>query len=575
MNNAIITTDDFVTKQLSMKRRVLIVDDEEINRLMLKNTLDDDYTVLLAQDGREAFETVKNVKGRLSLILLDLHMPVMDGYEFYELLQKDADFAKIPVIVLTSEKEAEVKSLKMGVADFIPKPYDVPEVIHARIDRIIQLYEDKNIITSTQFDTLTGLFNREYFLEYSTIFDQYYPDYPKDVVAINFNRFHVINAVHGREFGDRILAAIGKAIKEYVDSSKGLACRYNADLFYLYLKSADHEETLYRMINDTLNSILGVSDTHVRIGILKNADFESDVRKRFDLALLACNSISRNYNLHIAYYDDKIREKEQFEEILIRDLDSALEEEQFRVYYQPKYSIQADKPILSSAEALIRWVHPKLGMISPGAFIPLFEKNGLIGKVDRFVWRKAAEQIAAWKQKYGIKIPVSVNVSRIDIMNEGLTDELKEIVAKAGISPKDYFLEVTESAYTDNQSDIFSIVEGLRKEGFTIEMDDFGTGYSSLNMLTSLPFDVLKLDMVFVRNIHTDARAKKLVEFILDIAKYLNVSIIAEGVECKEQYEILKEMGCDVIQGYYFSKPVDSNDFERFIEEGLNSEVKQ
>lgn len=575
MNNAIISTDDFVTKQLSMKRRVLIVDDEEINRLVLKNTLDDDYTVLLAQDGREAFETVKTEKGRLSLILLDLHMPVMDGYEFYELLQKDADFAKIPVIVLTSEKEAEVKSLKMGVADFIPKPYDVPEVIHARIDRIIQLYEDKNIITSTQFDTLTGLFNREYFLEYSMIFDQYYPDYPKDVVAINFNRFHVINAVHGREFGDRILAAIGKAIKEYVDSSKGLACRYNADLFYLYLKSADHEETLYRMINDTLNSILGISDTHVRIGILKNADSESDVRKRFDLALLACNSISRNYNLHIAYYDDKIREKEQFEEILIRDLDSALGEEQFKVYYQPKYSIQADKPILSSAEALIRWVHPKLGMISPGAFIPLFEKNGLIGKVDRFVWRKAAEQIAAWKLKYGIKIPVSVNVSRIDIMNEGLTDELKEIVAKAGISPKDYFLEVTESAYTDNQSDIFSIVEGLRKEGFTIEMDDFGTGYSSLNMLTSLPFDVLKLDMVFVRNIHTDARAKKLVEFILDIAKYLNVRIIAEGVECKEQYEILKEMGCDVIQGYYFSKPVDSNDFERFIEEGLNSEVKQ
>ena len=159
MNNAIISTDDFLTKQLSMKRRVLIVDDEEINRLMLKNTLDDDYTVLLAQNGREAYDIVKNENGRLSLILLDLHMPVMDGYEFYDLLQKDKEFAKIPVIVLTSEKEAEVKSLKMGVADFIPKPYDVPEVIQARIDRIIQLYEDKNIITSTQFDPLTGLFN--------------------------------------------------------------------------------------------------------------------------------------------------------------------------------------------------------------------------------------------------------------------------------------------------------------------------------------------------------------------------------------------------------------------------------
>ncbi len=358
---------------------------------MLGNVLDKDYEVLLAGDGREALDIVKKEEGRLSLILLDLHMPVMNGYEFFDILKNDEKLSKIPVIVLTSEKEAEVKSLKMGAADFIPKPYDVPEVILARIDRTVQLYEDKHIITATQFDTLTGLFNREFFVEYSAVFDQYYPDHHKYLIALNFNRFHVINAVNGRDFGDKILKTTGRTIKEYVSSTKGLAC----------------------------------------------------------------NSIKDSYNTHIAYYDDEIRKKEHHNEILIHDLDKALLEDQFKVFYQPKYAIQGDAPVLSSSEALIRWEHPTLGMISPGDFIPLFENNGLIGKVDRYVWKQAAGQIADWKKRYGITIPVSVNVSRMDLMNEGFKDEITGIVKDAGITPKEYYLEITESAYTDNESDIF------------------------------------------------------------------------------------------------------------------------
>ncbi len=165
-----------------------------------------DYDVTLAENGKKALDIVKSEASKISLILLDLMMPVMDGYEFFSLLKADAAHANIPVIVLTSEKEAEVKSLNMGVADFIPKPYDVPEVILARIGRVIQLYEDKHIITATQYDTVTSLFNPEYFFEYSMFFDKYNPDEPKDIIAVNINRFHVIDAMEGREFGDKLLA---------------------------------------------------------------------------------------------------------------------------------------------------------------------------------------------------------------------------------------------------------------------------------------------------------------------------------------------------------------------------------
>lgn len=555
----------FVDYRLGVKRKLLIVDDEEINRMLLTNILEKEYDILTANNGQEALEIVRKEKGRISLILLDLLMPVMDGYAFLEKVESDAVLKGIPVIVLTSERGAEVQSLTMGAADFIPKPYDAPEAILARIGRIIRLYEDTNIIGATQNDELTGLFNREYFIEYAMLFDQYYPDEAKEVIAINVNRFHVLNAMQGREFGDQVLSVIGKSIKEYVNESRGVACRYSADQFYVYVKSEGHEEKLMLSICDALKPLLDDADTRIRMGVFVGAVEGEDLAKSLDHALLACNGINDKYNRKIAYYNDKLQEKEHFDEMLIHDLDKALAEKQFKVFYQPKYAIQGDEPVLSSAEALVRWEHPELGMISPGKFIPLFEHNGMIGKVDRFVWKESARQIAEWKEKFGVTIPLSVNVSRVDVLNEGLASEMLEIVRAEGIDPKEYYLELTESAYVDNQSNIVTVAEKLREAGFCIEMDDFGTGYSSLNMLTSLPFDVLKLDMIFVRNVHKDSKAYRLVEFILDVARFLGVTVIAEGVEYREQYELLKKLGCDVIQGYYFSKPVCAAEFERFI----------
>jgi EAL domain-containing protein (putative c-di-GMP-specific phosphodiesterase class I) len=200
-------------------------------------------------------------------------------------------------------------------------------------------------------------------------------------------------------------------------------------------------------------------------------------------------------------------------------------------------------------------------MVSPGEFIPLFEDNGLIQKLDRFVWTEAASQIKKWNDEYGIYLPVSVNVSRVDIFNPMLGCILTDLVNINGFTPEKLLLEITESAYTDSSQEIIDTVKGLRNNGFKIEMDDFGSGYSSLNMLTSLPIDALKLDMKFIRNICENKKDSRLVEIMIQIARLLEVPVIAEGVETKEQMELLKSIGCDIIQGYYFSKPLPPEEF--------------
>ena len=185
------------------------------------------------------------------------------------------------------------------------------------------------------------------------------------------------------------------------------------------------------------------------------------------------------------------------------------------------------------------------------------------------MWSEAAAQIRKWKEQFGITVPVSVNVSRIDILDPSLESKLDNILKENGLSPSEYMLEITESAYSENARRLIEVVENLRKKGFRIEMDDFGSGYSSLNMITSLPIDILKIDMSFIRNMEKDERNMKLVELVIDIAKFLNVPTVAEGVETDSQLNTLKQMGCGIIQGYYFSKPVPPEEFSKFIEKEL------
>lgn len=500
---------------MESKRNILVADNEMINREILENILADEYNVIIAEDGEQAYETIKKNRNALSLILLDLMMPKITGLELLTILKSDRELKGIPVIVLTSDQDSEVESLHKGAADFIPKPYPLPDVIKARISRSIELAEDRQTISATERDELTGLYSIEYFYRYGELLDKSLPDMEMDALCFDVNHFRVLNERFGIIKGAEILKHIADRLKEVFSRPDCLVCRKDSDTFLVYCPHRDEYNNAVEQVsaaNDDLNTAI-----KVRVGVYSNCDKSISIHSRFDRAQIASDKIRNSYTAFVNYFDEALVEKELFEAQLVYEFPKALVQKQFQVYYQPKFDIRGDKPVLSSAEALVRWKHPTLGMISPGAFIPLFEDSGLIAQLDEYVWRSSAEQIA-------------------------------------------------ESAYVSDSSQIIDRVSTLREHGFIIEMDDFGSGYSSLNMISELPIDALKLDMIFIRNAFSKHNDTKMISIVIDIADYLKVPVIAEGVETEEQYLELKKLGCAIIQGYYFSKPVPADEFEVFFE---------
>lgn len=546
------------------KRTILVADDEFINREILNEMLKDDYNVLTAEDGEKAYEIVKNNSSTISLILLDLIMPRMGGLEMLSIIKNKDKLSGIPVIVLTTDQESEVISLNTGASDFIPKPYPQADVVKARIRRAIELSEERQIISDTQNDTMTGLFTGEYFYEYSEVFDKYHPDTEMDAVVLGINNYQVVHERYGKQKCIELLHFIADEIRNQYTDNECILCHKDVDLFFIYCHHFDDHESRLQKISEAVD--LSYSGVRLEMGIYGFADKNIDISKRFVRARLAYDKLLGSYNNTTAYFDDEILNKILFEERLCQDFAAAIREEQFKVFFQPKFDITGDEPKIAGAEALVRWFHPELNLISPGLFIPLFESNGLIYKLDDYIWHKAASQIKQWRSKYEKKIPVSVNISRVEMHDPNLSNRLLRIVEENGIEISDMHLEITESAYVSDSSMIIERVEDLRSKGFFIEMDDFGSGYSSLNMIGDLPIDALKLDMQFLRNAF-NKRNMKIIDIVLEIAKCLEVPAIAEGVETEEQYLKLKESGCAIIQGYYFSKPIPCEEFEKYYED--------
>ena len=551
------------------KYRILVVDDELINRELLGGIFEDLYEVSYAENGVQAWNMLQDRTMHYSLILLDLLMPEMDGYEFLEKLREKEDLVVPPVIVMTADESAEVRSIKLGAADFLTKPYDMPEVIRARCERTVKFYEDQSLIRAAERDEISGLYSREFFFEYIRQVDTYQPDQRKDAIVLNIEHFHLLNEMFGREVGDDILRTTGIMLTELFADKSCIGCRPNADEFCLYVDHADQYDGVFAGLQEELARLTHVPRIRFRIGICQDVDRSKPYEAWFDRAKQACDLIRGDYTRQISFYNEETNKKNLYSERLIHDMDDALKNKDFVVFYQPKYDISEGRPKLKSAEALIRWKHPELGMISPGDFIPLFESNGLIQKLDNYVWQEAAAQVKLWKDEFGITIPVSVNVSRIDIYDPELEEKLLTLLRKNALTPDNLLLEITESAYSNNAQGLIETVNHLREEGFRIEMDDFGSGYSSLNMLTTIPIDVLKMDMKFIRNMQRDEKSLKLVELVIDIARFLQVPVVAEGVETEEQLKLLAQMGCDIIQGYYFSRPVPPEEFRVFIEKEI------
>ena len=347
---------------------------------------------------------------------------------------------------------------------------------------------------------------------------------------------------------------------------EGICARFEADHFVICIPASKLDiERILQGLDESIQA-LGINHT-IRFfaGIYPVQDAFLPVDRMCDWAHIALNKIKGSYVTRYAYYDESMWDVMVREQTLVRDMEIGLHEKQFCVYMQAVYSLEHRRVV--GAEALVRWSHPTIGTILPAYFIPLFERNGFIVRLDRYVWETVCQFLKEQKEKFSKVVPISVNVSRLNFYNLDLLQYLLGLVEKYDLEPWMLKLEITETAYMDEPEKIISVIKEFRAQGFAVLMDDFGSGHSSLSMLKNLPVDVLKLDMSFTHEAGHSQRVNAILKFIMSLSRELGMGVIVEGVETKQQLDVISALGCQEIQGYYFSRPLPSDEFMKVLEE--------
>ena len=560
---------------MGLRKKILVVEDNEFNRALLVEILSSQYETLEAENGKVGLEILEREKEAVSLILLDIVMPVMNGYEFLDALKANPAIASIPVIVTTQNEgeNDEIAALERGASDFVAKPYKA-KVILRRVASIIHLRENATMLNLFQKDRTTGLLSKEYFCQQAEKILRSNPDKTYDIICSDVENFKLINDAFGMQGGNKVLKTMGGICQKSTDTLGGICSRFHADQFVSMIEHTEgYSDELYEALTAETREKCGISNIVIKWGIYQTGDRKISVEQMCDWALQGARSIKGQYGRYYAFYDDKLRSEMLRDQAILDCMEEALEQGQFQVKLQPKY--KAAGGLFTDAEALVRWCHPEWGMQSPAVFIPLFERNGFITKLDQYVWEKVCQLMQQWDKEGLEPVNISINVSRADVYNVNLVDTLLDLVKRYNIAPKRLHLEITESVYTESPEDIIQNVTRLREKGFVVEMDDFGSGYSSLNMLNRMPMDILKLDMQFIRTEMEMPESRRTLRYIIGLAHWLNLSVVAEGVETKEQLEHLRNLGCDYIQGYYLAKPMDPADFEELFRQQIPEQEKK
>ena len=413
------------------------------------------------------------------------------------------------------------------------------------------------------YDELTGIYNKQAFYAKTKEMLLDNPDKNFDLLRINIERFKVLNDLFGESTGDKLLRYIGKFLKE-INLPLCVSGRLYADNFVVCYEAGKGDSR--RMINTlqmVADSFAINNRTILSFGLYRIDDKTLPVSVMCDRANMALWKAKGNFKNPYCEYDEKMRQQVLKEQKIINAMEMAIQNKEFTLYLQPKYDIE--KGTIIGAEALVRWISLENGFISPGDFIPVFENNGFVYEVDKFIWEESCRYLRKWLDEGREVHPISVNVSRIDLYDPKLVQHLVDLREKYQLPSQYLELEITESAYTEDPEQIITITRQLREAGFVILMDDFGTGYSSLNMLKDIQIDVLKLDMGFLKSSDYSAKGGNILTAILKMAESLKMQTIAEGVETKEQVEFLKSIGCKYVQGFYYSKPLPVDEFEKLI----------
>ncbi len=562
-------------------RKVLLVDSDYASCELLKSILEQHFNLSIAESGKEAMEYLSQNSNLINAVIISDSLSGDDSnigcYELLEAIHAVSQLRNIPVLVTGNSPDGEFEAMSKGANDFIHAPFD-PEIVKFRVKNVINLHETALLAHTVSRDEVTGLYTKQYFLlRAAEILESNTEKKLYDFVCIDIEHFKLVNDSFGIEASNRILRHVADVLKESVSSKGGLVGHFSEDIFFVLMERP--EEYTNESVGgwfDKVNDFPENKEKNVNLklccGIYHIHSMKVPLSVMCDRAQMATEKIKGRYGVSFCIYDDSIRKQLLSDQQIIDSMESALSNKEFEVYYQPKYELVNET--IAGAEALVRWNNPNLGFIPPGNFIPIFEKNGFITQLDMFVWETVCIDLHEWMAAGHQPVAISINVSRADIYNPNLVNHLVSLIEKYQIPAKYLHLEITESAYSDAPEQIIKVVNELRKYDFPIEMDDFGSGYSSLNMLSEMPIDILKLDMGFVKNEMTRTTGKGILSFIIGLAKWLDLAVVAEGVETKAQISALKNMECNYVQGYYFAKPLCKKDFfERLTHEKISEMV--
>ena len=544
-------------------RSILVVEDNELNREMLCAMLEDRYNVLQAENGKEGLEVLQENYRDISIIVLDVQMPVMNGYEFLHAVKDDDLLKEIPVVVATgsSDIEEEERCLELGATDFVIKPYK-KNIVLKRISNIIRLRESASTLKEVEFDDLTGVFTRQAFFHHAQKVLQDNPDIDFTLAISDIQDFTLVKERYGMKVANDLLlrnvALLRKAqVENYVFG------RYDDNQFIVMAPSSERYAEIRKQRSGRLTIPLPEEGVAVlKFGVKRSIEHDVSIKEHCRHVLMALDTIKHVYGVNYTLFDENMQKYYDRRIAIERSMVKALENGDFQIFYQPKHDSRTGE--LVGAEALVRWTHPEFGFLSPAEFIPVFEQTGFISEVDFYAWKRTCMNQREWQDK-GLRIvPISVNCSRSELLQNDFLHKWFKPLKDSALSSQYMHLEVTESLFTEHFDKLSEVLRECQQRGVKIELDDFGTGYSSLSMFQLLPLDIIKFDMAFVKGLDSPRQARVMAACIR-LVHNLGLKSIAEGVETSRQLEKVKEMGIDAVQGYYYSRPLPKAEFEQYL----------
>ena len=563
--------------EANKKRKALVVDDSFMNREILKDMLADEMDIVEVEDGQKAVDYLRDHFYDLDIVLLDLIMPGMNGFEVLEFMKQKHMIEYLPVIMISSDDEEKniEYAFDLGAIDFISRPFSERIVLRRVLTTVALFEKQKKLINQIdrqfraddqRIDELTGLDYKDTF--YNNVYTQLRSRGGASLcmIAIDINHFKLFNNFYGWDKGDAYLHMMGKYLKEFTRQHGGVAGYLGGDDFAVLCpnKAVAFKELELRAKKDALKREGFGVGFGPKFGIYAIENPTESVQKIYGKAVTALNSIANDYTKYSAWYTDTMKAGVKNEYELLADIRRGVDADEFTFYLQPKVDMRTKEIV--GAESLARWNHKDKGLIKSKFFIPTLEKSMFIASLDRILW----EQVIRWmgqclKDKKELK-PISVNVARADFYALDVVEYLTELLESNQV-PKDLLeIEISEKAFITDSDTIENEVERLHEAGFKVLMDDFGRGYSSIKTLRNMNIDILKIDLQFMDMDSTKKNKEAgILEGVLNVAKMLDIPVFVEGVEKDAQSEFLVDKGCNYGQGFLFYEAMSHEEFEKLL----------